>query len=558
MNEIIETLVPYVIAGVVVLIVGAIALRIFIPRMIVSAAKRKLPADERDTFNYKQRLLEHEEIVELYAPLKKFQKEIERNAEKPEKPRQQIAWLSPYPRAVNEANGRNRPAKNARRVLMARSQVAEAAKAISVAELPPELQPGNAGPEHFYITLQLRGKAEGKVRSLEGSIKSQLGLHSLEPADSENYFSVRYVGHEVAPEDRLIQMKEGADWLDDHKPARLNSIPLAVKPDGTPWALPVHHTMILGMTGSGKGSPIHGLIRQLVPGVNDGRVHLYGADPKASELPPYGYSTLFKDLAYTNDDMQALIKKVHGLMKLRSLTKKIDLENGDLGRSLAYTTETPLILFIIDEFLSLLTSLQGKKGGAEYIDLLTEILAQGRSLGVIVVAATQEADKELFGRMRGNFANAIVLKQPSDYFNDLFLGKGAAEAGFDSTKIPAANPANNYASAGIGYVKGETGTPARVRFAYSSDPDIIALVQANRSTEMPDLWPKLAAEVAKLRESLDESSTPKDDDDGEFTMTELPELTDDMDCFSGPVKDGDLIITDGALPDISDEPLSEL
>ena len=73
------------------------------------------------------------------------------------------------------------------------------------------------------------------------------------------------------------------------------------------------------------------------------------------------------------------------------------------------------------------------------------ILAKGRSLGYFVVGATQALDTELLGRMRNNFANIVLLRQESVHFNDLFLGEGARERGFDSTAIPASNKTNGYA-----------------------------------------------------------------------------------------------------------------
>ncbi|RWZ67938.1 hypothetical protein ELQ92_01350 [Labedella populi] len=260
--------------------------------------------------------------------------------------------------------------------------------------------------------------------------------------------AIRFEAHTVEPIDRLTTEKIEADFFDAHPCTNPSLIPLARTAFGDVWSLPLHHTIILGMTGSGKGSPLAGIVRQLAPFVVEGRAKLYGSDPKASKLKPYGYSTLFEDLAYDDPEMAAMIETVHDIMKDRTKNKRLDLDNADLGRSLEYTTETPLIVLIIDEFLSLLIQLQEMgKEGKRTLTLLTAILAQGRSLGVLVVAATQEADKELLGRMRGNFANAIALKQPSEYFNDLFLGQGAAAAGFDSTKIAPANKANNSADA---------------------------------------------------------------------------------------------------------------
>ncbi|GAA1494738.1 FtsK/SpoIIIE domain-containing protein [Curtobacterium herbarum] len=521
MEELLDNIVPVVIGLLVVIVVMTVGGRLLIGKGVRFLALWKLPAEEREAFSIKQELLEHPDVIELYAPTDRFQKRHDPEKKK----RKQVHWLSPYPKAVKLANKRPRR-ESKKAVTLVRSQVHAAASCITVAALPDHEQPANAGPEHFSITLKLAGSAEAKVRNLAAVIKSQLGLHSLDPADAEDYSSVRFIAHRVAPDDRLISMKKTAAFLDEHPVSDdLASIPMAVKADGSVWSLGTHHTLVLGSTGSGKAGPLHAVIRQLAPAQAQGRVKLYGADPKHDELPHYESSSLFVDLAYGTAKIAEMIETVHTLMMTRLRSTKADIESGDLGRSRAYTPENPLIILIIDEILSLLLDLQGQRGMAKYITLLTQILALGRAPGVFVIAATQEADKELLGRMRGNFVNKIVLRQPSVYFNDLFLMDGgpAAAEGFDSTRIPAALKQNGYRTAGIGFVKEETGQPVRVRFAYSSDEDIIDVIMAHRA-KGDGLRSALAAITAEPDEPLTEAY---DDLDESFGFIEVPDEEDD-------------------------------
>ena len=474
--------------GLIVVIGGAVAVRLYLPKLILKNELRKMCEEEIQEYAVKAELLENGEVVDLLAPASDHQVPIIRDGDKPKKPRQQIAWLSPYPEAVKAANKRRKlEVKKGNSLTLTRKQIAAAAVKVSVEVMPDALQPANAGPEHFFITFKLQGSTEQKITALAPQIIAQLGLQSLVKVAAPDYRSVRFEAHTVEPVDRLTNEKHGRDFFDKYPAKSLTSIPLAITANGDVWDYPMHHGLILGMTGSGKGSPLQGLVRQLAPAVIDGRVRMFGIDPKNSELKSFAESCLFEQLVLgqTEGDVveaMALIEHVYDLMMKRGREVKVNLEEANLGRSLDYTTETPLIPLFIDEFLSLLIALQEKgKEGKRCITLLTTILAQGRSLGVIVIAATQEADKELLGRMRNNFANVIVLKQPSPYFNDLFLGEGAAAAGFDSTKIAPANKANGYATAGIAYVKEETGAPVRVRFAFSSDRDIAYLVLANRA-----------------------------------------------------------------------------
>lgn len=522
-----EALIPIAIVAVVILFGGAIAVRLYLPKLILWNETRKLTGPELEQFRVKAELLENAEVVDLLARPADHQIPIDRAKEK--KPHHQKPWLSPYPEAVKAANKRRKSERKGKNLTLTRKQIAAAASMVSVETIPDHLQPANSGAEHFWITVKLQGLTAQKIQSLTPQVTAQLGLHSLLPVDAPDFRSVRFEAHTVEPEDRLRNVRIGKEFFEEHPAETPSSLPLALTSSGAVWSLPTHHTLILGMTGSGKGSPLAGIVRQLTPFIEEGRVRLYGADPKASELKPYEESSLFARLTYDDPGMAALIEEVHDLMKQRAITKRVDLENADLGRSLAFTKETPLVVFVVDEFLSLLIQLQDMgKEGKRAITLLTAILAQGRSLGVLVVAATQEADKELLGRMRGNFANAIVLKQPSPYFNDLFLGEGAVADGYDSTRIAPANPANGYATAGIGFVKEATGLPVRVRFAYSSDRDIADLVLAHPKREGADEFEAFLPSDTNQEEwgfsDIPDSELPKEDQGDEPEELGLPPI----------------------------------
>lgn len=61
--------------------------------------------------------------------------------------------------------------------------------------------------------------------------------------------------------------------------------------------------------------------------------------------------------------------------------------------------------------------------------MLHTALSQGRSLGVLVVAAAQNAQKESLGQLRTHFMVRLVLRVETASDVDLVLGQGYAEAG---------------------------------------------------------------------------------------------------------------------------------
>ena len=290
------------------------------------------------------------------------------------------------------------------------------------------------------------------------------------------------------------------------------SVPLAIDTEGSAWKLnlPDGHAMLFGRPGSGKSSVVHGLIRQLAPFVEEGKLRLYGIDPKECELRPYLQSTLFEDIALDQTvDAISVIDEVHA-----ELTSVLDARTVAFESAEDRSTPAPTAVLIIEEFTSLLLSLQkmaqaGREAAAKSEDdgeevtaliqtaialgklaedalgQLTKILSTGRSVGVYVFAATQAVEMELLGRMRDNFRHA-VFGQGSKYANDSLLGVGAADRGFDSTAIPVATKANDYLTAGIAYVSDETGGPKRVHFAHTSDEEVAELVRKFPRVEFLD------------------------------------------------------------------------
>src|SRR5699024_3393459 len=86
---------------------------------------------------------------------------------------------------------------------------------------------------------------------------------------------------------------------------------------------------------------------------------------------------------------------------------------------------------------------------------LDEILRQGRSLGVIVVSATQEVTKEIVSA-RNSYGWRIALRLERAEEVEMLLGKGAVEQGARPHEIAPATPSNGYVTAGIGWVRSDT------------------------------------------------------------------------------------------------------
>lgn len=323
-------------------------------------------------------------------------------------------------------------------------------------------------PKAFTITLRTNGEAERRVEAFADNIKSSLNLYSVEVDRDSNPFGslVNFICHteKIEVPDFLFESRFGGEFFEENPCLRPTLIPLAVSSTKQTWSLPLHHTLIAGLTGAGKGSVIQGIVRQLTPFIIKGEVVLFGADPKNAELKSYRNSFLFERLAFDTDDIMSVIEEVWQRMKTRQQFT---------GREVEYSAQIPVIILMIDEFSSVL-----KDADKDTKAKLYQILAQGRSDLIFVVAATQNLDKAILGDIRDNFANKIALRLESPYFIDIALGAGSYDKGARADLIPIGSKENGYASAGLAYAKDEAGNISYVRFAYTSSKELDELVEA--------------------------------------------------------------------------------
>jgi S-DNA-T family DNA segregation ATPase FtsK/SpoIIIE len=132
-----------------------------------------------------------------------------------------------------------------------------------------------------------------------------------------------------------------------------------------------------------------------------------------------------------------------------------------VGRSRLHqpTAGDPLHVLVIDE-LAALTAYADPDIRRQATRLLSEVLTQGRALGVVVVAMVQDPRKETVS-MRGLFTQTVALRLRSSEETRMVLGDGMAALA-PAHRISPAAP-------GTGYVVGDDGTVDLVRADWWSD-----------------------------------------------------------------------------------------
>lgn len=235
---------------------------------------------------------------------------------------------------------------------------------------------------------------------------------------------------------------------------------------GAPFLLRVRgkHVLVVGRSGSGKGSLLWNPMRAMAPLIRDGLVRLWVVDLKGGTETDRG-APLFHRWATTADEAVELLSDFRDSMKDRQ-----DQMRADGVRESPISVDTPLELLVIDE-LAMLTAYGDRTTVRESLRLLAEVLTQGRAADHSVLGYVQEPTKDVVD-VRDLFTVRICLAVTAASHVDMALGDGARDRGALADQIPG-GPEH----AGIGFVLDDlTRAPIRFRAGWVSDRDIDELV----------------------------------------------------------------------------------
>jgi S-DNA-T family DNA segregation ATPase FtsK/SpoIIIE len=264
--------------------------------------------------------------------------------------------------------------------------------------------------------------------------------------------------------DPLVQMVSALPIPDRVDVADLDGLVIGRCEDGSPWRLKVrgNHVFVVGVTGAGKGSVIWSVLRALAPFVRAGLVEVHAIDPKGGMELEFG-ADLFS--RYERDDHEAMVRLLED--DAAAMDTRARLLRGTT-RTFTPSTATPFVLIVVDELITLTTLLPDRKLMARAEVALGSLLSKGRAPGYGVLAAAQDASKDV-NRWRGLFPTKIALRLDEAIQVDMVLGEGVRDRGGYADRIPESLP-------GVGFVKVDgRRDPVRVRAAYVTDDQITAM-----------------------------------------------------------------------------------
>lgn len=237
---------------------------------------------------------------------------------------------------------------------------------------------------------------------------------------------------------------------------------LGIDEFGTPVHVPIIYRNILigGEPGAGKSSLVNNFVAHAALSV-DCRLCLL--DGKRVELG------LWKHLAdvFVGPDIVLAIRTLLRLQKV--MDNRYEYLDWCRRRKIEPNDTFGVIACIIDEIAYFSATAGAKELRERFAELLRDIVARGRAVGIVVVAATQRPSSDIIPTsLRDLFAWRFAGRCTTDVSSDIVLGHGWAARGFSANTIGTDNQ-------GAGYLIAEGGTPALIKSAYLSDSDIITI-----------------------------------------------------------------------------------
>lgn len=176
------------------------------------------------------------------------------------------------------------------------------------------------------------------------------------------------------------------------------------------------HLLIAGETGSGKSTQLRSILSTLIQALPPERLELYLCDLKRSEFHIFRQVEHVRGLFVTPREMMPMLQYLQKEMQLRGDL----LDHHELSHINDLPTPPPYIVLCIDE----VALLQNEK---KLMELVEEISAIGRALGVFLILSMQRPDRKVLdGKLKNNLTVRMGFKC-ADLLNARIIGTPGSE-----------------------------------------------------------------------------------------------------------------------------------
>lgn len=175
------------------------------------------------------------------------------------------------------------------------------------------------------------------------------------------------------------------------------------------------HLLIAGETGGGKSAAVRSILTTLIKTAGD-RMKLYCADLKRSEF--HLFRGVAEEVVNVTLNLHTMLLKIQKELVTRGkLLDKAELAN---ILDLPEKQRPPFIVLAIDEVALL-------KKEKELMDIVEEISAIGRALGVFLILSMQRPDAQVLdGKLKNNLTVRMALRHQDEINSRITIGSGEA------------------------------------------------------------------------------------------------------------------------------------
>lgn len=162
------------------------------------------------------------------------------------------------------------------------------------------------------------------------------------------------------------------------------------------------HVLIAGETGSGKSTQLRSILTTLILSNNPSKIQLYLGDCKKSEFHIFRNVDHVQCVLSKPNDISKMLKHIKKELDIRSdLTETYEVSHID---DLPGAQRRPYLIVCIDEFVML-------RKDETVMEILTEIVAIGRTLGVFAILSMQRPNAKILDTtIRANLTVSMGFK----------------------------------------------------------------------------------------------------------------------------------------------------
>lgn len=172
------------------------------------------------------------------------------------------------------------------------------------------------------------------------------------------------------------------------------------------------HLLIAGETGSGKSVCLRQILVTLI--LKKVNMELYCADLKRSEF--HLFKNIAKEVVVDSNKLISMLTKIKEELKRRGDI----LDNAELANVEDLKEKLPYIVLAIDEVALL-------KKENDCMDIIEEISAIGRALGVFLILSMQRPDADVLdGKLKNNLTVRMAFRHSDEINSRITIGSGEA------------------------------------------------------------------------------------------------------------------------------------